>query len=602
MKPICGGPLLEKAGWCNYRTINNCSPTSRYRTINGSCNNVKHANDWGVAYSKFSRMLPPVYGDGIGEPRTSVDNGELPAASVISTVVHRPTYKSDPDFTVMLAVWGQFMDHDITATALSRGNNGSAIACCTAASPILMHPECFPVLEKQIDGSIRCTDFVRSAPAATCCLQPREQINQVSSYLDGSAVYGGNEELAYELRSFLDGGLEVLVTPDGRELLPISDDLTDGCNRETMSKVGKYCFLSGDSRSNENLHLTTMHLLFVRQHNHIARNLKLINPHWNDERLYQEARHIVAAQIQHITYTEFLPIVLGEVIVEQYGLRGQVNGYYYGYDSNVDASIANVFAAAAFRFAHTLIPSLIRMLGSDTSTEEYVRLHKMLFDPFRLYAAGEMDRVLRGAMHTSIEASDPYFADELKEHLFEREEEKDMKQEDRNIPCGLDLVALNIQRGRDHGLPSYTAWRRVCGLSVPNSFADMAQYVDKESLERISLLYKHVDDIDLYTGALAEIPIDGSLLGLTANCIIVDQFLRLKQGDRYWYENPMAPQAFTPHQLTELRRSTLAAIICDNADAIESVPCQVMRRTNTGNNSIIPCSTLTRLNLTYWKD
>jgi len=69
--------------------------------------------------------------------------------------------------------------------------------------------------------------------------------------------------------------------------------------------------LTGDARANENLHLTTMHLLWARQHNLVADQLAELNPSWEDERVFQEARRIVVAQLQHITYAEFLPVLLG---------------------------------------------------------------------------------------------------------------------------------------------------------------------------------------------------------------------------------------------------------------------------------------------------
>lgn len=102
------------------------------------------------------------------------------------------------------------------------------------------------------------------------------------------------------------------MTSDNRTLLPVSTDPLDGCNAEEENINGRYCFESGDSRANENLFLTTMHLIWARHHNYIASELKKRNSHWNDERLFQESRRIVAAQLQHITYNEFLPVILGK--------------------------------------------------------------------------------------------------------------------------------------------------------------------------------------------------------------------------------------------------------------------------------------------------
>lgn len=141
---------------------------------------------------------------------------------------------------------------------------------------------------------------------------PREQLNQVTPYIDGSVVYGGNAELMSELRTFTDGLLVSSHSPDGRELLPVDRQPKDGCNQAAEAAKGRYCFKSGDARANENLHLTTLHLIFSRQHNRLAAILKQKNPTWSDEMLFQESRKIVAAQLQHVHYNEFLPTVLGE--------------------------------------------------------------------------------------------------------------------------------------------------------------------------------------------------------------------------------------------------------------------------------------------------
>lgn len=101
-------------------------------------------------------------------------------------------------------------------------------------------------------------------------------------------------------------------TPDNRTLLPVSTDPTDGCNEAEMNLKGKYCFESGDKRANENLHLTSMHLLWARHHNFLALNLRSLNPEWTDELIFQESKRILGAQLQHITYNEFLPVLLGK--------------------------------------------------------------------------------------------------------------------------------------------------------------------------------------------------------------------------------------------------------------------------------------------------
>lgn len=238
-----------------------CKEFRKYRSYDGSCNNLHFP--FGVALRPFRRILSPDYEDGktrktkifkrndghavgVSAPRRAKNGASLPSARRVSLVVHRPIYKDDPKFTVMLAVWGQFLDHDMTATAPSRRQDGSTISCCV---PGVSHPDCYPVPVDEKDPfskyNVSCMEFVRSAPAESCCLGPRQQMNQVSSYVDGSVVYGADDEKVRQLRTFQNGTLKMHLTEDGRELLPVSQDVGDGCNREEEMMKGRYCFMTG---------------------------------------------------------------------------------------------------------------------------------------------------------------------------------------------------------------------------------------------------------------------------------------------------------------------------------------------------------------------
>lgn len=195
----------------------------------------------------FALTFPSSSFPGISLPRKAKDGTELPSARTVSLIVHRPFYRDDPKFTVMLAIWGQFLDHDITATALSQKSNGSTISCC--ANSGMTSPECFPVILDPEDPfreyNVSCMEFVRSAPAPTCCLGPREQLNQATPFIDGSVVYGHDENVVKSLREMRNGTMKVFKTLDGRDLLPKSEDMNDGCNREEEERQGMYCFATG---------------------------------------------------------------------------------------------------------------------------------------------------------------------------------------------------------------------------------------------------------------------------------------------------------------------------------------------------------------------
>ncbi|KAI5632061.1 peroxidase domain-containing protein [Phthorimaea operculella] len=619
-------------------------PKSKYRSIDGSCNNLQHPLSWGVSHTPFRRVLPADYGDGISSPRQGIDGAPLPSARDVSVTVHRPSYAHDSQFTVMLAVWGQFVDHDITATALSKGENSSSLSCCDPNQP--PHPMCFPVrLDKEDpfyqEYNLTCMEFVRSAPAPTCHFGPRQQMNQATAFIDGSTVYGFAENRTNRLRTFTLGQLKMLkvgarellppsMDPnDGcntvemnakgrycfesgqlkmlkvgaRELLPPSMDPNDGCNTVEMNAKGRYCFESGDDRANENLHLTTMHLIWARQHNRLAAILRTLNPTWDDDTTYQEARRILGAQMQHITYSEFLPSILGADVMWALNLTLKDTGFSNKYDPTVDPSIANHFSASAFRFAHTLLPGLIHNANKANGTITYTQLHQMLFNPYALYNDKGSEDSMKSAMETLVHSTDPHVTSELSNHLFERPVATPYNSssfEHKPGPCGLDLVSLNIQRGRDHGLPSYPAWREHCGLSRPRNFSDLVEIFDEQSMTRICTIYKHVDDIDLYTGALAEDP-KGRLLGPTLTCLIADQFLRLKVGDRFWYETGDPEVGFTPEQLQEIRKTTLAGVICANEALLDQAQPRVMEAVGP-TNPLVDCFELPQPDFSKWKD
>ena len=283
-----------------------------------------------------------------------------------------------------------------------------------------------------------------------------------------------------------------------------------------------------------------MHLLWARQHNKLASELADVNPFWDDEILYQEARRIIGAQLQHITYNEFVPVVLGEKETNSKKLRPLPKGFRPRNNSiQVNPAIANSFAASAFRFAHTLLPGLMKVTDAQKDTSSYVELHRMLFNPYSLYNKGGMESSLKTATSNTIQQTTTHVSSQLTKHLFED------PIGNVTIPCGLDLVSLNIQRGRDHGLPGYNAWRQYCGLGKVSSFVELQGSMDPATLSEITKIYDDVDDVDLYTGALAESDKSDGLVGPTFRCLISDQFARIQQGDRYWYEVPGEPQSFT---------------------------------------------------------
>jgi len=428
-------------------------------------------------------------------------------------------------------------------------------------------------------------------------------MNQITGFLDGSSVYGSDEEDEEALRDYK-GGLLKTYRPDDnsdRILLPQdeAEDVKDECEIEegVQDSENRKCFKAGDSRSNEQPGLTVYHTVWLREHNRLASQLAYLNPHWDDERLYQEARRIVIAEIQHITYLEWLPIVLGKTAMTQHTILPVTVGYSDRYDAAVNPSIINSFAAAAFRFGHTLVQGLLNLVEEqvlERMTVSAIPLSSTFFNPELMYVPGELDKFLVGLATQPRQKMDNVVSEQLTNHLFQG------KVND----FGMDLVALNIQRGRDHGLPGYNSFREVCGLGRVNSFDLLADLIPVKIVERLKLLYAHVDDIDLFVGGISETAEAESLLGPTFRCIVADQFTRLQVGDRYFYDQGDSnPGKFSPHQLVEIRKSNLARVHCDNGDSIKYMQPLSFRK-QSQLNPLVPCDAITipRINLLPWKE
>ena len=350
----------------------------------------------------------------------------------------------------------------------------------------------------------------------------REQINQITSYVDASQIYGSSQERANLLRNKTSGkGLLRRGDKSSSEHYYLPYDTTSVVDCDQGTNAGRsLCFVAGDVRVNEQVGLTAMHTIWYREHNRIAQLLSELNPHWDDETVYQETRLVVTAEWQHVVFTEYVPKILGASIWQN------VAGIYKDYDDTVDASILNSFATAAFRFGHSQIMPVLQRLNETWQTTEHghLALHNAFFAPHRIVEEGGIDPLLRGLVVEQAKErdSDQALAEVITERLF---------QQANNV--SLDLGALNIQRGRDHGLPSYNRFREYCGLTVASDFRDLHRDISKRDARRkLEQIYGDVDDIDLFVGGLLEDLLPGSRLGPTFACILGTQFQRLRDGDR----------------------------------------------------------------------
>ena len=223
-----------------------------------------------------------------------------------------------------------------------------------------------------------------------------------------------------------------------------------------------------------------MHTLFLREHNRVAGKLATINKHWTDDEIFEEARKIIGAQIQHITYNEFLPYVLGEETIDKYDLRLLTDGFFVNYDMNVNPSIDNAVGNAVFEFLFTTKPPTMERYSKDLNMLGYIKMIDSYFKPSEMYS-NKFDEYLMGMISQNAKSSDPFVTEEMINGLSDDAKE------------GFDFVALAIQRGRDHGLPGYIEYRQACRIEPTiNRFEDLATIVKSDVLKRLMILYRCV--------------------------------------------------------------------------------------------------------------
>lgn len=581
------------------------SARSRYRSYDGRCNNLKHPS-WGRANSPYTRILIPDYEDGVNAIRaTGVTGRRLPNARTVSLATVILSERQDMKASLMLMQWGQFIDHDLTlaATTPMQTPQGANIDCCNRKllnDPKFKHPACISILLPDSDPfysrhRVGCMNLVRNAPSPPvgCRLRHREQLNQLTSFLDGSMIYGNDEQQAYDLRR-LQGGLLKSSRVNGVEFLPFDGRVGEGCILPTEGiRRGMRCFITGDLRSNELTGLVTAHTMFLREHNRVARILWSLNPDWLDEKIYQEARRVVIAEIQHITYNEFLPLIVGPIVMNDFRLRlSQDNGgFMYNYDPATNPGVINEFAGAAYRL-HSLVQGAFNFQTEDGKLIQQFKLRNIFNNPASLYREGNYDASIHSLVNDGSQSIDQHFTQEIVNHLFQ----------DTNATFGMDLITVNIQRGRDHGIPGYNFFRQACGLTKMRSFQELDRVMIQGAGRLFSQLYAHVDDIDLFIAGSYEKKMKDAMVGPVFACIIGEQFRRSRFGDRYWYENGNQAGTFTPRQLAEIKRgASMARIICDNSDTIERIqPLAFLKPTNW--NQKTPCEQIPWIDLRVWQE
>lgn len=438
-----------------------------------------------LAEEIITRLAPPSEGAKTGE----LSGKDRPAPRDISNAVAaqgNQETKNNNNASDLLWSWGQFIDHDMVLT--KEGEEAANISV--------------PKGDRGLDptGTGRGMIPFKRSESVVDSYGIHQQVNEQTPLIDASMVYGATPEETEHLRTHTGGFMK--IGEDG--FLPDDPD--------TM-------VLAGDKRAAEQPGLLSLHTLFVREHNRQAGLIAKANPLMSDDKIFAEARKLVTAEIQAITYNEFLPLLLGNE-------KSDPGNYYIDQTTN-DGKVSNEFATAAYRLGHTLVSEKVAVKQADGSIKQ-VSLDDVFFQPEFTKKEG-IGAILSGQSEQTSEKVDNKIVDGLRNRLF--------GPPGSGAP-GLDLASLNIQRGRDHNLPTYNAMREALGMRKIESFDDPV-FQDGVG-EQLASVYASPDEIDLWVGGLAENPSGSSMLGETFTKIVGEQFAKTAKADENFYTRSMS--------------------------------------------------------------
>ncbi|XP_044306436.1 dual oxidase 2-like [Varanus komodoensis] len=508
----------------------------------GWYNNLMHHRH-NSAGSFLSRLLHANYADGVYQ---ALQEPRVPSARRLSDVVARGAsgLPSQGNRTVL----GVFFGFHILGEIVEADTAG-----CPAEFLNLAIPQGDPVFDPEGSGDV-VLPFQRAqwAPGTgQSPNNPRVEVNGVTGWLDGSAIYGPSHSWSDSLRSFSQGMLRSGEDPGFPKQTKAGSLMWKVLDPSAQQGGPEGILEFGNAKGNANLFLQATGIVWFRYHNHWARELARQNPAWSDEDLFQHARKRVVAAYQSITLYEWLPAFLGKESTAPYG----------GYKQHVDARISPEFLVTSALFLGSMVPAGVYMRTPDCNFRNVTSANGSHSTALRLCnsywnrensnlkTAKDIDDLLLGMSSQIAEREDNIVVEDLRDYWYGTVKYSRM-----------DFVANWIQRGRDLGLSTYNKAREFFRLLPARKWLDIQHQnqtvspLPEQLLEEIAGLYGNTDNLELLPGAMLE---ENRTL---FHAIIEDQFLRLRDGDRFWFEN-IKNGLFTAEEIAAIRNTTFQDVL-----------------------------------------
>ncbi|XP_051776570.1 dual oxidase 1 [Erpetoichthys calabaricus] len=508
----------------------------------GWYNNLAQHNRGSVG-SPFMRISPAHYADGVF---MALQEPAVPNAREISNaaMAGKSGLPSARNRTVLSVIFG----YHVVSEILDGRRSG-----CPPEFFNIKVPSGDPVFDPDKSGNEQIP-FMRSQwskDTGKSPNNPRAQTNQVTTWIDGSSIYGSSHSWCDALRSFKDGQLATGSDPSFPKQSTSQYFMWNSADPSTGRHGLKGLYEFGNARGNENIFTVAEGIIWFRYHNYLASQLQKLNPRWSDEDLFQNARKKLIATLQKIIFYEWLPAYLGTAVPQ-----------YLGYRKFEDPGISPEFQAAAMRFGATMVPPGVYMRNKacqfrsvtnfDGSKSPALRVCNSYWsrENPNLKTREDVDELIMGMASQIAEKEDNIVVEDLRDYMygpmrFSRS----------------DLMALSIQRGRDNGLPPYNKVRIAFGLNPIQKWEDINPELNQTApkvLQNLSRLYGNdISKLELLPGGLLE---SNGGPGELFSAIILDQFTRLRNGDRFWFENKQNG-LFTDKEIEEIRNTTFSTVL-----------------------------------------
>lgn len=592
------------------------------RTLSGVDNNLA-VPDYGAADTPFLRLTDAHYG------AFDVTSGNLGVNPLyagldprnISNVIGQQEVglpKAASGANLLFSAFGQYFDHGLSF--LAKGNSG----IIEIGGPGI----------GRAPGSDNPADLTRASVVGFDANGVPQHLNKTSNFIDQNQAYGSNDLVGTFLReaagegrvnAFLASGGDdpsapgFALLPSLRELILMHwdndtvftsgnftttfrtyfPDLVDdnggikeamlpdlyknfmGSGQPLLIDLNPFIspldhIVAGDGRVNENITLTSVHTIWARNHNFHVSNLEASGFVGTEQELFQAAKLINETEYQRIIYTEFADVLLG-------GMRGSGSHGWDGYNPNADPGISHEFAAAAYRFGHSLVTQTVQVKDANGQITDVALFDAFLnptndgqflgalppgYVPQPGYEQLGVSSILTGITQQAAEEVDANVVDAIRNDLAR---------------ISADLFSFNVARGRDLGLGSlnqvrtdlmnsqdpyvreaidrwagnmsaYTSWEDFqTRNNISNALIEQLKtaYPDlvlstPEAIEAFKLAnpditlvngntVKGIDRVDLWVGGLIEQHINDGMVGQTFWVIIHEQLDRLQEADRFYY-------------------------------------------------------------------